>query len=278
MVQRWLYSTNAKDIAVLYFIFALFSGIAGTAMSVIVRMELSAPGVQYLGGNNQLFNVLATGHAILMIFFLVMPALIGGFGKILAHLSFNKNGNKKWYINNFEGPNKKLLGTIEEISREKWGPYLAGLIEGNGTFYVSLKKLTISIVFNKDDKPLAIYLNNLLNINNLYEKKDNFLILQIKKIEDVYKIINLTNGFYRTPKYYEFIKLIDWFNKYIDNNINNLLLTFINLKIKEESVNKIKYLELDKSDLNLNSWLAPVSPPLLGGGYGAFSRFYWCKW
>lgn len=280
MVQRWLYSTNAKDIAVLYFIFALFSGMAGTAMSVIVRMELSAPGVQYLGGNNQLFNVLATGHAILMIFFLVMPALIGGFGKILAHPSFGGSGNKKWYINNSEGPNKKLLGTIEGVSREKWGPYLAGLIEGDGTFYVplNLKRPTISIVFHKDDKPLAIYLKNLLNMGNLYEKKGNFLIWQIQKIEDVYKIVNLTNGFYRTPKYYEFIRLIDWFNRYINNNINNPLLpsghhpplvggsgghhpplvggSSINWEVEGKSANKIKYLELDKSDLNLNSWLA----------------------
>ncbi|AQZ19154.1 AI1 (mitochondrion) [Zygosaccharomyces parabailii] len=258
MVQRWLYSTNAKDIAVLYFIFALFSGMAGTAMSVIVRMELSAPGVQYLGGNNQLFNVLATGHAILMIFFLVMPALIGGFGKITAHPSFGGGGNKKWYINNFEGPNKKTLGTIEGVSREKWGPYLAGLIEGDGTFYVplNLKRPTISIVFHKDDKPLAIYLKNLLNMGNLYEKKGNFLIWQIQKMEDVYKIVNLTNGFYRTPKYYEFMRLIDWFNRYIDKNINNTTFASIHWKMGGEPMNKIKYLELDKSDLNTNSWLA----------------------
>lgn len=56
MVQRWLYSTNAKDISILYFMLAIFSGIAGTAMSLIIRMELAAPGVQYLNGNNQLFN------------------------------------------------------------------------------------------------------------------------------------------------------------------------------------------------------------------------------
>jgi len=80
-VQRWLYSTNAKDISILYFILALFSGIAGTAISIIIRLELAAPGAQYLSGNNQLFNVLVVGHAILMIFFMVMPALIGGFGK-----------------------------------------------------------------------------------------------------------------------------------------------------------------------------------------------------
>nr|APD15006.1 cytochrome c oxidase subunit 1 [Saccharomycodes ludwigii]QRM91405.1 cytochrome c oxidase subunit 1 [Saccharomycodes ludwigii]QRM91416.1 cytochrome c oxidase subunit 1 [Saccharomycodes ludwigii] len=86
MIQRWLYSTNAKDIAVLYFVFALFCGMAGTAMSVIIRMELVGPGQQYLYGNNQLFNVLVTGHAILMIFFMVMPALIGGFGNYMLPL------------------------------------------------------------------------------------------------------------------------------------------------------------------------------------------------
>lgn len=82
MVQRWLYSTNAKDISIMYFILALFSGMAGSAMSIIIRIELAAPGSQYLHGNNQLFNVLVVGHAVLMIFFLAMPALIGGFGKI----------------------------------------------------------------------------------------------------------------------------------------------------------------------------------------------------
>ena len=86
MVQRWLYSTNAKDIAVLYFIFALFCGMAGTAMSIIMRLELTGPGVQYLAGNNQLFNVIVLGHAILIVFFLVMPALIGGFGNYLLPL------------------------------------------------------------------------------------------------------------------------------------------------------------------------------------------------
>nr|WBU10767.1 cytochrome c oxidase subunit 1 [Malassezia cuniculi] len=77
---RWLYSTNAKDIGTLYLIFALFSGLLGTMFSVIIRAELSAPGVQLLGGNGQVFNVVITAHAFLMVFFLVMPALMGGFG------------------------------------------------------------------------------------------------------------------------------------------------------------------------------------------------------
>jgi len=83
--ERWFLSSNAKDIGTLYLIFALFSGLVGTAFSVIIRLELAAPGVQYVS-DNQLYNSVITAHAILMIFFMVMPALIGGFGNFLLPL------------------------------------------------------------------------------------------------------------------------------------------------------------------------------------------------
>ncbi len=84
-IERWFLSTNAKDIGTLYLIFALFSGLLGTAFSVLIRIELSGPGVQYIS-DNQLYNSIITAHAILMIFFMVMPALIGGFGNFLLPL------------------------------------------------------------------------------------------------------------------------------------------------------------------------------------------------
>ena len=86
MVQRWLYSTNAKDISIIYIILALFSGVVGTAISIIMRIELSGPGSQVLCGDNHLFYVLVTGHAVLIVFFLVMPALIGAFGNYMLPL------------------------------------------------------------------------------------------------------------------------------------------------------------------------------------------------
>ena len=84
-IERWFGSTNAKDIGILYLIFALFSGLLGTSFSVLIRMELSGPGVQYIS-DNQLYNSIVTAHALLMIFFMVMPALIGGFGNFLLPL------------------------------------------------------------------------------------------------------------------------------------------------------------------------------------------------
>ncbi|MBF9231807.1 cytochrome c oxidase subunit I [Microvirga alba] len=77
--RRWFYSTNHKDIGTLYFIFGFTAGLVGAFLSIAMRLELQEPGLQYFS-NPQAFNVFVTGHGLIMVFFMVMPTLIGGFG------------------------------------------------------------------------------------------------------------------------------------------------------------------------------------------------------
>jgi cytochrome c oxidase subunit 1 len=78
-VRRWLYSTNHKDIGTMYIIFAIIAAFIGGGFSVFMRMELMQPGIQYMS-DGHMWNVFTTAHGLIMVFFVVMPGLIGGFG------------------------------------------------------------------------------------------------------------------------------------------------------------------------------------------------------
>ena len=98
---RWFMSTNHKDIGILYLIVSAFVGFISVAFTIYMRLELMNPGVQYMcmegarfiadanatcTPNGHLWNVLITGHGILMMFFVVIPALFGGFGNYFMPL------------------------------------------------------------------------------------------------------------------------------------------------------------------------------------------------
>ncbi|KST61272.1 cytochrome C oxidase subunit I [Methylobacterium sp. GXS13] len=76
---RWFLSTNHKDIGTLYLLFAFCAGMIGAFLSFGIRMEMEQPGLQFFS-SPATYNVFVTGHGLIMVFFMVMPALIGGFG------------------------------------------------------------------------------------------------------------------------------------------------------------------------------------------------------
>src|SRR5215469_7504749 len=78
-VLRWLCSTNHKDIGTLYICFAVIGGLVGGILSMVMRAQLNFPG-SHIVTDGQEWNTIITSHGLLMIFFSVMPALIGGFG------------------------------------------------------------------------------------------------------------------------------------------------------------------------------------------------------
>nr|YP_009975054.1 cytochrome c oxidase subunit I [Linguatula arctica]QNK04396.1 cytochrome c oxidase subunit I [Linguatula arctica] len=81
MLWQWFFSTNHKDIGSLYFLFSIWAGLVGALFSVIVRLELSSPGPLF--PETELHGIMITSHALIMIFFMIMPAMIGGFGNWL---------------------------------------------------------------------------------------------------------------------------------------------------------------------------------------------------
>ena len=82
-INNWVYTTNHKRIAVNYFWFVIFSGICGMVLATIIRLEMAYPGVGILAGDSLQYLSVVTAHAVIMVFFMIMPLLFGAFGNFL---------------------------------------------------------------------------------------------------------------------------------------------------------------------------------------------------
>jgi cytochrome c oxidase subunit I len=90
-LSRWLMATNHKDIGTLYLFVAATTGLAAVALSIVMRLELQSPGVQWIvdsagAPNGQLYNVIVSAHGLYMMFFVIIPAMFGGFGNYFVPL------------------------------------------------------------------------------------------------------------------------------------------------------------------------------------------------
>lgn len=83
LLNSWIYTTNHKRIAINYFNLVLVGGTAGMSLATVIRLEFAYPGVGILAGDSIQYLCIVTAHGVIMVFFMIMPAIFGAFGNFL---------------------------------------------------------------------------------------------------------------------------------------------------------------------------------------------------
>ena len=236
-----LYSTNAKEIGTLYLVFAIFAGMIATGFSVLIRLELSSPGVQFLQGDHQLFNVIITAHGLLMLFFMVKFFCI--YNKsILENLFWDV---KYLIFNNFKNLNEIYDNSLE---------YNKKIYKGKNH---PAKKYEILNPFSNRSKiaevakgAKGIYIfeienNNLCYVGssiNLYNRVCSYFMPSILSKADR--------------------RVLRYFNKYGFDNVK-LILYILDVNYSWEQVLELEQYYIDLLSPNLNV-------DLIAGGYNGY--------
>ena len=215
--ERWFLSSNAKDIGTLYLMFALFSGLLGTAFSVLTRLELSGPGVQFIA-DTQLYNSIITAHAIMMIFFMVMPGLLSGFGKIQINfqqiqkyttleskideskIEESKLRLKLHKSSRFNNPKYSISNRkYSTLSTKNLDPfYVTGFADAEGCFTLDVsdkrsKNWGVAVRFEIKvhivDLPILEKIQAFFNVGSIVVRKNNMVLYRVSKLNDIIDVI-----------------------------------------------------------------------------------------
>lgn len=252
------HSTISVDLGIFALHLAGISSMLGSINYVVTVLLLRAPGIDLVSLNLYVWSLVIT--AVLLI--LALPVLAGNLilpalklAICWEHLIYlSQSAGNLYYLNDLGilrdyTPTLICLSTSFPIfisSKNMLGSYLAGLIEGDGTIIVpktersnkgKLNYPSIQIVFHAKDFPLALMIQKIFKYGSISKKKgSNAYILTINNKEGIILLINLINGYMRTPKINRLYLLIDWANNHYNVNIIKL--------------------NLDTSPLDSNAWFS----------------------
>ncbi len=172
--REWFFTTNHKKLGLNYLIFSSISGLFGTILATLIRLELAQPNSLIFANKANAYHVVVGMHAIIMVFFLVTPVVFGGFGNYFLPIQVGARDVAYPRLNNFS---LWILpaGLITAL-RTLW----EGMkISNKSTYYEqSINNYSDWININRTDNIALIYKNDVtFNDYNFNNESKNWLNL-----------------------------------------------------------------------------------------------------
>jgi cytochrome c oxidase subunit 1 len=83
VIKKYFYTINHKRLGLNYFYLTLVSGLSGSLLATAIRIEMAYPGSPFFSGDSLRYLQVITAHALIMVFFVVVPIFFGGFANFL---------------------------------------------------------------------------------------------------------------------------------------------------------------------------------------------------
>lgn len=196
LVKKYFYTINHKRLGLNYFYFSLITGLSGALLATAIRMEMAYPGSPFFNGDSLRYLQVITAHALIMVFFVVVPIFFGGFANFLLpyhigskDVAFPRLNSLGFWI---QPCGYLLIAKIGFIRTEYWTnnqniANYSNLAQSNHftQFYnydEALKKVNYDIFDNSHDASDKTDLENTLNLKLSFGDKDSWKLLYWKEL------------------------------------------------------------------------------------------------
>ena len=203
ITKKWLYTINHKKLGLSYFVYSLVTAIMGSYLATCIRLEMAYPGSPFFNGDSLKYLQVMTAHALIMIFFVVVPIFFGGFANYFIPYHVGSKDVAYPRLNNLgfwiQPCGFLLIAKMGSMRLEYWTTelktsFFSGLTKIDhflqqyhySELIGDIKKTMNSLDFTHIDKIIEKELENDEELNELKKDKKNFFAfrtLQIEKIE-----------------------------------------------------------------------------------------------